>query len=349
MKIAITGEKGFIAKNLIAEINNTENVFVSLQGRKLVDDFSDCKIDEGIYTHEDVSSNIDLCVYRNSEDFWVSLLDSKNIDIIVHNAAIVGTDVVAQNSIEATSTNVEGTYRICRAAMKLNIPIVYMGTSVIYDTQKYQDSAINGLSVKRPTTLYGCQKLAAEDLIKGLSDKWLITRPLFAYGGVGDMNSLPAKTFYGALNNVSSIDMFLNPDKVKDYIHVKDFCRGVLAAIDYCVVKGWNKEFNISAESPYNTFEIVKIMEEVSCLKLEDIIKWFPKTDYLGNHLLSSKKVRNLTGWEPKISLFDGLKMSFDDIKLSNDIDKNVYNPLKYLELAKQSSKNLEQFYPKCI
>ena len=63
-----------------------------------------------------------------------------------------------------------------------------MGTTVIYDTQKYQEVKIKEDSNRGPRTLYGCQKLCAEDIVKSQVEKWIIVRPLFAYGVVGDMN-----------------------------------------------------------------------------------------------------------------------------------------------------------------
>ena len=70
-----------------------------------------------------------------------AVIDNK-IDIVAHNAATVGTDVVAMNSEKSTLTNVQGTYNICRAARHLGIPVCYIGTTVIYDTEKYQESLI---------------------------------------------------------------------------------------------------------------------------------------------------------------------------------------------------------------
>lgn len=319
----ITGEAGFIAKNLPASFEALGHEFVSfLNNRNLV-----C-LDTG-----------EPCVYRNTEDQWAKELSKNEVDLIVHNAAVVGTDVVALNSSESTQSNVTGTYNICRAARKLNIPVCYIGTTVIYDTAAYQRNIIHETSVRLPRTLYGIQKRASEDIVMSVCNNYNIVRPLFAYGGVGDMNSLISKTFYAATKGVEEIDMFLDPTKVKDYMHVEDFCDGVALA---CHSQAWGTSFNIAAENPHDTREIVSVMEKVSGLDLSHKIKWHPETDYLGNHRLTSEKFRTAFDWEPKYTLTSGIEEAWRSISGSGD---SAYNPLRYLDEAKEKGVDLTQFY----
>ena len=92
-RVFITGEKGFIAKNLRLAYEDAGHTVIS-------DDHLDNvqRIDTG-----------EVCVHRNSEDVWENIFRSYEIDLVVHNAAVVGTDVVALNSKESTLANVQGT------------------------------------------------------------------------------------------------------------------------------------------------------------------------------------------------------------------------------------------------
>ena len=280
------------------------------------------------------------CVHKNSKDQWSSFFKEWDIDVVIHNAAVVGTDVVALNQKESTLTNVMGTHNICQAAKAASIPVCYMGTSVIYDTPMYQTSAISETSVINPSTFYGAQKLTGEYVVKSTVKDWLIMRPLFAYGGVGDMNSLVAKTFYAHKKNKKSLDMFLDPYKKKDYMHVEDFCDAVALACD----KGlWGEDFNVSAEEPITTHKIIDKMSEACGKDLGYILKWHPETDYLGNHVLSSAKFRKKTGWTPKFTFDRGLVKSWRSILSSRE----NYNPLAHLEEAQEKGVDLNQFFPK--
>ena len=328
MKIFITGEKGFIGRNLITYAQPGIEVITGIHNDN----------DEAAFVSQYVTEKGEPCVHRNDEDAWQAFFEVNEIDAVIHNAAVVGTDVVALNSKESTLTNVQGTYNICRAAKKAGIPVCYIGTTVIYDTQKFQDVVIEEDYKRGPTTLYGCQKLCSEDIVKSQSDKWMIVRPLFAYGGEGDMNSLIAKTIYASLNNKEHIDMFLDPSKVKDYMHVSDFCRGVWTCI---IEELWGSDWNIASENPYTTWEIVKIVEDVIGRDISNVIKWHPQTDYLGNHKLSSNKLKTVTDWKPQISLRAGIKMSCESI-----INSKSYNPLTYLEEAEDRDIDLTEFFP---
>ena len=328
MKIFITGEKGFIGKNLLAYSPKKIEVISGIHTLN----------DEAAFVSQYSTNKGEPCVYRNDIESWQAFFEVNEIDVVIHNAAVVGTDVVALNSKESTLTNVQGTYNICRAAKKAGIPVCYIGTTVIYDTQQFQEAYIKEESSRGPTTLYGCQKLCSEDIVKSQTDKWMIVRPLFAYGGEGDMNSLIAKTIYGALNDKEQIDMFLDPNKVKDYMHVSDFCRGVWT----CIQDGlWYDDWNIASENPYSTSEIVSIIEDVIDKDLSNIIKWHPQTDYLGNHRLLSHKLKKVSSWEPQITLKEGIQMSYESICNSKD-----YNPLIYLEEAEERNIDLTEFFP---
>ena len=328
MRIGITGEKGFIATNLAREIVKQGHEFISLDDADYAQRFMS-------YTASD-----EVCVYSNNIERWSKLFQHLDLDCIVHNAAVVGTDVVALNPHHAISTNVLGTQTIVEAANNCNMLVVYTGTTVIYDTYKYQETDILENSEIFPRTNYAVQKYAGEMLVRNNAKQWLVTRPLFAYGGIGDMNSLIAKSLFGIKNGIENIDMFLDPQKIKDYMHVEDFCNSVVRLIDSDVR---NEDFNITANNPHNTLEIVNMIEEVTGASLENVVKWHPETDYLGNHRLSNKKFINFMKFSNPRALKQGIRQSWQSIKDANE----SYNPLKYLDQARDSDIDLKQFFPK--
>jgi len=324
MRVLITGHSGFIATNLVLPFERLGHTVVSPDLLKL---------------HRRLKTG-EHCVYSNSELDWTQNLGTLGVDVIVHNAAVVGTDVVALDPQEATLTNVTGTYNICRAAEKLRIPVLYLGTTVIYDSDIYQDLPITEVSSHAPKTLYGSLKLAGEHIVSSHCKKWAVVRPLFCYGGIGDNNSLIAKGFYAGLTGKSHVDMFLDPERYKDYMRVEDFCD----AVAFIVHEGmWGTDWNIAAETPVPTGKIIDMMSEISGIDIGSIVRWYPKTDYLGNHRLSSDKFRFESGWRPNNDLYGGLAKSWDDLR--QNLGSTDYNPLKYLETAEKNQIDLTQFF----
>jgi len=322
MRVLVTGESGFIAANLAKTLSSLGHTPVIIQ-------------DSNVLRLKDTG---EVCVHRNNADIWSWHINNLDVDVVVHNAAVVGTDVVALNPYEATLTNVAGTYNIVRACNSTNTPVCYMGTTVIYDTAKYQEKVIVEDSSLNPTTFYGIQKLAAENIIKTHAKEWMVIRPLFAFGGVGDMNSLIAKSLYALKEDRHNIDMFLNPAKIKDYLHVTDYCTAVTTA---CYEGLWKDDFNIAAETPYHVSKIVDMISESTNSDIARRISWHPETDYLGNHMLSSEKFRKKTSWQPKISLAEGIGQSYKDISS----DASDYNPLVHLDSAKNQDIDLTDFF----
>jgi dTDP-glucose 4,6-dehydratase len=322
MNFVITGESGFIGSNLPIAFKRLGHTFYTLLNHPAF-----ICLPTG-----------EPCVHRNSEDVWAAVLKENNIKLVIHNAAAVGTDVVALNPNEASLTNVAGTHNICRAAERAGAAVSYMGTTVVYNTALYQRMKIHEQSEFLPKTLYGAQKMASEYIVRSTCSKWNIIRPLFAYGGVGDMNSLIAKTLYAAHSGRDKIDMFLDPNKIKDYMHVSDYCD----AVALCCHNGlWGIDYNVAAENPQNTGEILEMMSEVCGRELSEIVQWHPETDYLGNHRLLSKRFRDATGWEPKYTLLKGIQESWESI-LQND---GSYDPLIHLDEADRRGLDLTQFY----
>jgi dTDP-glucose 4,6-dehydratase len=263
--------------------------------------------------------------------------------VVVHNAAVVGTDVVALNPNEATLSNVQGTHNIVRAANRAKAAVCYLGTTVIYDTRLYQNEEITEESVKCPRTYYGIQKMAAEQIVTSMADRWSIVRPLFAYGGLGDMNSLIAKVLYAHLDGRKSVDIFLDPQKVKDYLHVTDFCSAVELVCRDSGGRGWGTDWNIAAETPLMTAEILEQVRAADGSRLAHLVRWHPATDYLGNHRLSARKIRKNLGWKPAVDLSQGIRETLDWITKNG----KTYNPLVHLDAAEKENVDLLQHFPK--
>ena len=330
-RVFLTGEMGFIAQNLL-EVVGDRLTFINKDIR---------------HKSPRVGKN-----HKGEIDFVATQittlkkqLKNHGCDGIIHNGAIVGTDVCGLKPRKAILNNVYGTFNIASIAKELNIPVVYIGTTVIYDTQEYQDDFIEEESLIFPRTLYATTKYEGELIIKAYcqESRYCILRPLFCYGGRGDMNSLIAKTIFNDMSGRKKpFKIFLDPTKIKDYMHVNDFCEAVVIAATNDYILDFNTDFNISADNPIKTHEIV---EEIAKVADTSYIKWVPETDYLGNHMINNAKFKIVTSktgrWSPKIELSEGIKTVCDSIGRPN----NGYNPFEHLDKIEKNKINIETHY----
>jgi len=112
MKILVTGGAGFIGTNLIKRLVSEKHDVVSLDN----------------YDSGSVSNHIEGCNYHSGDIESISLMD-KDFDLIYHLAALSRIQPSFENPSEFFRVNVIGTEAVCEWARKLNIRVVYSGSS----------------------------------------------------------------------------------------------------------------------------------------------------------------------------------------------------------------------------
>jgi len=112
MKILVTGGAGFIGTNLIKRLVSEKHDVVSLDN----------------YDSGSASNHIDGCNYHSGDIENISLMD-KDFDLIYHLAALSRIQPSFENPSEFFRVNVIGTEAVCEWARKLNIRVVYCGSS----------------------------------------------------------------------------------------------------------------------------------------------------------------------------------------------------------------------------
>jgi nucleoside-diphosphate-sugar epimerase len=330
----LTGENGFIAKNLV-RVAGDRIKFIN-------DPRSDYKPVGWVINRHYLNNKGEVDFSENREELLEFLKEMK-CNLIIHNGAIVGTDVCGLHPKEAVINNVYGTFNIAMIAKKLKIPVVYLGTTVIYDTQKIQEDWIVENSPIFPRTLYASTKYEGELIIRAYcrESKYCILRPLFCYGGEGDMNSLIAKSVHNHFYRQKPFKIFLNPEKYKDYMHVDDFCEAIIIAATTPYIMNFCTDFNISVDDAIRTYEVADNLRKAGINT--DFIKWVPETDYLGNHRVSNRKFRIAARntWSAKIPLISGIEKTIDEIVNM----KSYYNPFEHLDEIEKKGIDIETHY----
>lgn len=168
-----------------------------------------------------------------------------------------------------------------------------------------------------PISPYGITKLVVEKyaqmyyLIKKLPV--ICVRPSNAYGdgqkpfaGQGFVPTVIAS----ALES-KSITIFGENGSVRDYIHVTDVATGIAAALE----KGQLGEFyNIGSGNGISNIQIIDMLSKIANPKgiVLKVNKVEERQFDVPSNILDCSKLKNETGWTPKISLEKGLEMTWN-------------------------------------
>jgi len=165
--------------------------------------------------------NIDIC----DTDAVFNVVDKTKPDFIIHTAAQTNVDLCSKEVDKAYKINALGTGVLAAVAAENDIPIIYISTDYVFDGNK--DCAYTEFDIPNPLNDYGKSKLAGENIVKELCNKFFIVRTswLFApHGKNFPLNILEATKTRKELNVVS--------DQIGSPTYAKDLAEFLLSLLD---------------------------------------------------------------------------------------------------------------------
>ena len=111
-------------------------------------------------------------------------MDVAKPDIILHCAANTNVDGCELESDEAYRVNTFGTRNVAVEALRHQSKMVYISTDYVFDGSS--KNPYHELSSPNPISVYGASKLAGEDMVRHLCNKYFIVRTSWLYGVEGN-------------------------------------------------------------------------------------------------------------------------------------------------------------------
>lgn len=136
-------------------------------------------------------------------------------DVVIHCAAYTAVDQAETDRDGAYRVNAAGTRNVALAAKEAGAKLIYVSTDYVFDGQA--ERPYEEYDLPNPKTVYGKSKLAGEQLVQSLHDRWFIVRTSWVYGKHG-ANFVKTMLRLGVEKDRLSIvsDQFGSPTYTKD-------------------------------------------------------------------------------------------------------------------------------------
>ncbi|GAB4557046.1 MAG: NAD-dependent epimerase/dehydratase family protein [Anaerolineae bacterium] len=226
------------------------------------------------------------------------------VDVVFHNAAMPGL-VRSWTEFEAYMTcNVLATQRLLEAARTTGVRhFIHASTSSVYG----RDSSGDEERPTRPISPYGITKLAAENLVRAYGEEFGVPFTILRYFSIYGPRQRPDMgyhIFIRAMLLGEPITLFGDGEQSRGNTYVADCVEANLAALRHGPT---NDIFNIGGGEEITLNELVARLERIIGRKA--IIRRAPARPGEQRQALADiSKARRLLGWEPRVSLEEGLK-----------------------------------------
>lgn len=174
---------------------------------------------------------------RNTKTFSYAL-HQKQIDVIVHLAAITSLPVCESDPAECMSVNVAGTVSILDAARENGIKVICASTSAIYENNPIRQAPFSESLPVYPRLFYPLSKKLMEETIQSYIENYdmdITTLRFFnVFGPRQDIHrkSPPLINYIvRQIKNKEKLTFYSNGEQLRDYVHVDD----VVTMIEACI------------------------------------------------------------------------------------------------------------------
>lgn len=186
---------------------------------------------EGRLAHE----RIDVADVSSVDNAFARLRRQGPIDTLVHFAAESHVDNSIRDPSSFVQTNVLGTGSVLLAALRHGVRrIVHVSTDEVYGSLTEDEEPFKETAMLRPTTPYSASKAASDLLALSYFRTYrlpvIITRSSNNYGPNQHVEKFIPRSIKRALNGLL-IQLHGDGTHIRDWIHVRDNCRGIFAAL----------------------------------------------------------------------------------------------------------------------
>jgi dTDP-glucose 4,6-dehydratase len=312
MKIFVTGGAGFIGSNFI------RHVLALDKGYRIVN-FDKLTYAGNLANLESVADNPNYSFVKGD------ICDAAAVEAamtgctaVVHFAAESHVDRSIYEPAPVIQTNVTGTFIMLQVSRTLGIErFVHISTDEVYGDMA-PDAYANEESKLQPSSPYSASKAGSDLLVLSYVRTYkfpgIITRSSNNYGPFQFPEKFLPLMITNALDD-KALPIYGDGKQQRDWLHVEDNCRGVLAVLE----KGRVAEcYNIGGLDVVENLTIARRLLHLTG-KTESLLSYVKdRPGHDRRYALTCDKMEKHLGWKPQISLEDGLRQTIDWYKTNS-------------------------------
>jgi dTDP-glucose 4,6-dehydratase len=306
MKIFVTGGAGFIGSNFIRQV---------LEARRHYEivNYDQLTYAGNLANLESVAEN------QNYQFVRGDICDAASVEAamdgceaVVHFAAESHVDRSIYEPAPVIETNVTGTFILLQIARKLSVSrFVHISTDEVYGDIPPGEFANEGSSLQ-PSSPYSASKASADLLVRSYVRTYgfpaLITRSSNNYGPFQFPEKFVPLMITNALQN-KSLPIYGDGTQQRDWLHVEDNCRGILAVLERGKV---GEVYNIGGLDLEENLTMVRHLLQLMG-KPESLLSYVrDRPGHDRRYALDCKKIETALNWRPEIPLEDGLRQTIE-------------------------------------
>ncbi len=302
-KYLVTGGAGFIGSHLVGHILDQGGAAVVL------DDFSSGRRDNLSAFKGDLSviegSICDPAAIAKAID---------GVDGIIHLAAVPSVARSVEDPVSSHLNNATGTVHVLDAARQAGIKVVYAGSSSAYGDQEVgiDQEALR----ENPMSPYASAKLAGELYCRSFARVYGLSVVVTRFFNVFGPRQVPDSPYSGviaaycfALLKGQTPIVHGDGQQSRDFTYVGDVVRGCMLAMR-AQFEGC-QTFNLACGGTHTVLDILNGLGKHAGVKAEPAFQEGRKGD-VRHSQADVTRARELLGFEPQVTLEQGLKHTYD-------------------------------------
>ena len=308
--VLVTGGAGFIGRELVRNLIKFNYHVTSFD------------VSEQFSRHKEFFNNLDnskLLIHSGSILDKTALRSAfKNVDTVIHLAAMLGVKKTESNRLSCMEINVSGTENVLNACVLDNVKkIIFASSSEVYGEPSH--NPISEDDETKGKTVYAVSKLAGEELVKGYNQlnpklKYTIVRFFNTYGE-GQVAQFVLTRFVNNVLRGENPIVYGSGSQVRSYGHVEDVTNGLMEIIENSISD--NKIYNLGNSNQVMTLvelanKVIEVLAPDQGIKV-DVLGSFDGSDRHADREIHTRYCDTSLafsdfGYSPKIDIEEGIQ-----------------------------------------